>query len=108
MDQLKKQFKEVKALFGDNKHISIDPSDSIRLQDIFSLMIERKYVTKRCYDNKIHYQLNVPLVDFENWFKAEEKKEKKLSRREWKIAITSAVIGAIIGLIPTFISLFCK
>ena len=52
MEQLKKQFKEVKALFGDNKHISIEPSDSIRLQDIFSLMIERKCVMKQCYDNK--------------------------------------------------------
>lgn len=107
MEQLKKQFKEVKALFGDKKSISIEPSKSIRLQDIFSLMIERKCITKRCYDDKIQYQLNIPLVEFEKWLKAKDKKEKKLSRREWKIAITSAIIGAIIGLIPTFISFLC-
>lgn len=35
-----------------------------------------------------------------------EKEQKKLSRREWKIAIISAIIGAIIGLIPYVIQLF--
>lgn len=34
-----------------------------------------------------------------------EKEKKKLSRREWKIAIISAVIGAVIGLVPTIIQL---
>ena len=42
------------------------------------------------------------------WLKAGTKKEKQLSRREWNIAITSAIIEAIIGLIPTFISFFWK
>ena len=32
-----------------------------------------------------------------------EKEEKRLSHREWKIAIISALIGAIIGLIPSII-----
>lgn len=32
-----------------------------------------------------------------------EKAEKRLSHREWKIAIISALIGAIIGLIPSII-----
>jgi len=32
-----------------------------------------------------------------------EIEKKRLSHREWKIAIISAVIGAIIGLIPTII-----
>ena len=57
---------------------------------------------------KIHYQLNIPLIEFEMWLKAGTKKEKQLSRREWNIAITSEIIEAIIGLIPTFISFFWK
>lgn len=32
-----------------------------------------------------------------------EKEKKHLSRREWKIAIISAILGGIIGLIPTII-----
>ena len=35
-----------------------------------------------------------------------EKEQKKLSRREWKIAIISAIIGAIIGLIPSILQCF--
>jgi hypothetical protein len=34
-----------------------------------------------------------------------EKEQNRLSRREWKIAILSATVGALIGLIPTFISM---
>jgi hypothetical protein len=32
-----------------------------------------------------------------------EKEQKKLSQREWKIAIISAVLGALIGLLPAII-----
>lgn len=35
-----------------------------------------------------------------------EKEQKKLSHREWKIAIISAIIGAIIGLIPSIVQCF--
>ena len=38
--------------------------------------------------------------------KEARKEERKLSRREWRIAIVSAVIGAAIGLIPYIVSLF--
>lgn len=34
-----------------------------------------------------------------------ERDQKQLSIREWKIAIVSAIIGAIIGLIPTIINI---
>ena len=34
-----------------------------------------------------------------------EKEKRKLSRREWRIAIISAIIGALIGLIPSIIQL---
>ena len=32
-----------------------------------------------------------------------EKEQKKLSQREWRIAIISAVLGALVGLLPTII-----
>lgn len=35
--------------------------------------------------------------------KKHEKEERKLSRREWRIAIISAIIGALVGLIPSII-----
>lgn len=35
--------------------------------------------------------------------KKHKKEERKLSRREWRIAIVSAIIGAVVGLIPSII-----
>lgn len=35
--------------------------------------------------------------------KKHEKEKRKLSRREWRIAIISAIIGALVGLIPSII-----
>lgn len=35
-----------------------------------------------------------------------EKEKRRLTRREWKIAIISAIVGAIIGLMPTIINWF--
>ena len=43
--------------------------------------------------------------NYEFYKKEEKRKEKKLSHREWKIAIVSALIGAAVGLIPWIISL---
>lgn len=105
MKELKKQFKEVKLLFGGQKHISIEPSVSVKYQDIFNLMLERKCLMKQKYDNKIHYQIIHPLEDFEKWFNSEIKKENKLNHREWRIAIVSAIIGAVVGLISYIVSL---
>ena len=36
----------------------------------------------------------------------QKKERKKLSRREWGIAIVSAIIGSLIGLIPTILQIF--
>lgn len=41
---------------------------------------------------------------FENQKKM-EKEQRKMNRREWRIAIVSAIIGALVGLIPYFITL---
>ncbi len=38
--------------------------------------------------------------------KKHEKEKQKFSRREWWIAIISAIIGAVVGLIPSIIQLF--
>ena len=44
---------------------------------------------------------------FEDWLDEMIKESNRLSRREWTIAIVSAVIGAAIGLIPTIIGALC-
>ena len=59
------------------------------------------YVKTQWADN-IPYYLSLT-VDGHNYFtnkKAVKKAERKLSRREWRIAVISATIGGMVGLIP--------
>lgn len=85
---------------------------SLRYQDILRLLKIRGYlsITDISTLSGTSY-LIVKMVDFdefETWLKSEIKKEKRLKRREWIIAIVGAAIGALIGLIPRFINLLAK
>ena len=71
------------------------------LRDTFRELRECGYIKTKWADN-IPYYLAVT-VDGKNYEankKAAKTAERKLSRREWKIAIVSAIIGGLVGLIP--------
>lgn len=71
------------------------------LRDTFRELRECSYVRIQWADN-IPYYLALT-VDGHNYFtnkKAAKKAERKLSRREWQIAVISAIIGGMVGLIP--------
>ena len=71
------------------------------LRDTFRELKEYGYVHIQWADN-IPYYLSLT-VDGQNYFtnkKAAKKTERKLSRREWRIAVISSIIGGMVGLIP--------
>ena len=71
------------------------------LRDTFRELRECGYVKTQWADN-IPYYLSLT-VDGQNYFtnkKDAKKAERKLSRREWRIAVISAIIGGMVGLIP--------
>ena len=71
------------------------------LRDTFRELKECGYVHIQWADN-IPYYLSLT-VDGHNYFtnkKDAKKAERKLSRREWRIAVISAIIGGMVGLIP--------
>ena len=71
------------------------------LRDTFRELRECGYVKTQWADN-VPYYLSLT-VDGHNYFtnkKAAKKAERKLSRREWRIAVISAIIGGMVGLIP--------
>ena len=105
---LKKEFKEIKAMFGDKKQIALSIDDSIRLKETLHTLRDRSFIRESFADNKCFCTLNSPIADIEKWVKEQDKSQKWLSLREWLIAIVSAIIGAVIGLIPTIVSLFTK
>lgn len=76
------------------------------LRDAFRELRECGYIKTQWADN-IPYYLAVT-VDGQNYEankKAAKKAERKLSQREWRIAIISAIIGGLVGLIPCICTL---
>ena len=106
MEDIEKQYKKVKDLLGDNDVLQLKDEDALRYQDILELLEERGYVRNINADDEFLYFKTAKWDGFEDWLKAEIKASKRMSRREWRIAIVSAVIGAAIGLIPYIVSLF--
>ena len=74
-----------------------------RYKDMISLMEERGVIQRVNTWGRTIYTIVGDMDAFEQWVKAENKKARKLSRREWRIAITAAVIGSAVGLLPTVI-----
>ena len=70
---------------------------------MISLMEERGVIQRVNTWGRTIYTIVGDMDAFEQWVKAENKKARKLSRREWRIAITAAVIGSAVGLLPTVI-----
>lgn len=77
-------------------------SECQEYKEIIDLMLKEKMLSKMCYDNKVSYMLVGDLQVFKSKIDNEDKKAHKLSIREWIIAIVSAIIGALLGMLPTF------
>jgi len=106
MADLMKQYKAVKLLLGNNRDLRLSDEDALRYQDVLQLLQMRGYILDLEVDNVNWYRQMADWDGFEDWLKDEIKESKQMGRREWRIAIISAVIGAAVGLIPYIVSLF--
>lgn len=89
------------ASYWSKRFDRLSMQDDTLLRDTFRELKECGYVHIQWADN-IPYYLSLT-VDGKNYFtnkKAAKKAERKLSRREWRIAVISAIIGGMVGLIP--------
>lgn len=101
----KKHYKEIKRLFSqsDSQAITLDYKDHVRMQETLSLLELLGYIRDINADGGYIYFQVADFKDFEKWHKDKQHEEMMLSRREWSIAIVSALLGAIVGLLPTII-----
>ena len=107
LTDIKKQYETLKAIIGDEDSFDLSDEDALRCQDALSLLVERGYFYDVKADGANLYLKEAELDGFGDWLDEMIKESKRLSRREWTIAIVSAVIGAAIGLIPTIIGALC-
>ena len=105
-----KQYSELLTSIKDKNVFMLDVEERLRFQDTLDLLEERGYITyKKLLDSSSYaYKVLGSLDDFHKWLLMQQQEAKRLSRREWIIAVISAIIGGLIGLIPTIISLLEK
>lgn len=102
MADLKKQYKALKELLGDNRDLMLTDEQALRYQDVLQLLEARGYIHDINADGMNWYRKMAEWDGFEDWLNEELEAEKRISRREWIIGL----IGAAIGLIPFIVSLF--
>lgn len=109
----KVQLKEIQNAFSSTSSFGITNDEKSRLLDALSLLIERNIIVDLEIDNINAYRLIGSFDEFWNWVADQEKKAKKLNRREYLIAIFSAFLGWFIpfvlsNTIPYLISIFSR
>lgn len=75
-------------------------TDYVRMRETLGILEILGYIRDLNIDNAHVFQKIGSFADFDKWHKDKEREERQLSSREWKIAI----VGAIIGLIPFFVT----
>lgn len=108
MADIMKQYKAVKSLLGKKGDLRLSNEDALRYQDVLQLLQMRGYILDLEVNGANLYRQMADWDGFEDWLKGEIKESKRMGRREWRIAIISAVIGAAVGLIPYIVSLFAS
>ena len=104
---IKKQYEKLKNLMGDEEAFDLSDEDALRCQDALSLLKSRNYILDASTLCEKRYIKAAEWDGFEDWLNEMIKESNRMSRREWTIAIVSAAIGAVIGLIPTIIGALC-
>ena len=99
----KKQYQEIVNRFGTEKFINFEDEEYVRLGETLHILEALGYLRHIEINGGNAFVRIGRFEDFDEWHKDKEEEERQLSCREWRIAIVSAVIGAVIGLIP-FIS----
>ena len=87
-------------------YVAFSPGEYQKYQSLFSLMLERGIIidARALQQNERAFYLYYDNLDgFLEWINAENNKAKRISRREWKIAIIAALIGALASHLPAIL-----
>lgn len=99
----KKQYQEIVNTFGTKNFANFSRKDYIRLKETLGILQVLGYIESSDIDNTYAFEKIGEFSDFDKWHKDKLREERKMSIREWKIAIISALIGLIPFIITTVI-----
>lgn len=93
----KELLNEIEQVLNDGKTHDFSLEDYAKYKDWFLILKDRGYIWDTRADGAYLCGKNADFNDFNKWLNNEDAKAKKLKRREWYIAIVSAIIGATIS-----------
>lgn len=97
------QYQEIVSRFGSDWSITLEEKDAVRMKETLAILELLGYIQRIDVFGGVIFQKIGDFKDFDAWHKDRIREERQLTRREWRIAIVSAAIGAFIGLLPTII-----
>ena len=99
----KSQLKEIENAFACNKIIGIADDEESRLLDMLRLLVSRGIIQPMEMDNTNAYRLTGTFKEFWNWVDDQEKKSRKLSRKEWVQCLLSGLGGVVLTLLLQYV-----
>ena len=99
-----KLYNELKESFSVQRDLEVYTSAFNKYDEWLSFLAENDVLFEIRFDGGAIFRCESSFDDFEEWLNDQDRKAKRLKSREWKIAIVSAVIGALIGLIPSIVT----
>ena len=99
----KSQLKEIEARFARKQIIGITDDEESRLLDMLRLLVSRGIIQPMEIDNTNAYRLTGTFKEFWNWVDDQEKKSRKLSRKEWVQCLLSGLGGVVLTLLLQYV-----
>lgn len=93
------QLKEIETAFIKKKIVCFDNETNAQFLDMLNLLMERKVIQNIEIDNGNVYRLIGSFQDFWNWIDDQEKKSRRLSRKEWIQCLLSGLGGVLLTLL---------
>lgn len=97
------QYKEIVNRFGGAPSITLSDRDAIRMGETLAILELLGYIRRIDVSGGVVLTKLGEFSDFDAWHKDKVREERRLSSREWRIAIISALIGLIPFIVTTVI-----
>lgn len=95
--------KQIEEKYKEGIPIIFTRDELLRYSDILELMCEKGVICDAEIAGADAFLCLGGFDGFKEWIDIQNKKAKKIKRREWMIAIFSTVLGFVLGLSPTIL-----
>lgn len=104
----KKHYREIVKRFDNKSFANFEDEEYVRFGETLRILEVLGYISHMEINGGNAFVKIGRFEDFDEWHKDKEREERRMSSREWRIAITGAVIGLIPFIVTTVIPWFAS